>query len=168
MKKKLPCVYISTAPLLSRRLPQSWGSLGCPLSPYALLSTALLYKKWVLSKPCLSQFQPLWSKVNRGKGKPQPFRWLVLVQDKTWRACHLAEHCHQQTAPVPQEKDGCPVFRRERRSRSTVAWFSDLAVGVPLLPMHTYFQQSRLERRQSVKGCPAELSCALGPNLVSQ
>lgn len=141
------------------------GLSSLPVRPSVNSTT---YKKWVLCKPFLSQFQPLWSKVNRGEGKPQPFRWLFLVKEKTWRACHLAEHCHQQKAPVPQEKDGCPVFRRERRSRSTVARLSDLAVGVPLLPMHTYFQQSRLETRQRVKGCPAELSCARGPNSVSQ
>lgn len=159
MKKELPCIYIPTAPLLSHHLLQSWGSLGCPLSSYTPLSTALIYKKWVFCKPFLSQFQPLWSKMNKGERRPQPYRWLFLAQRRNLENLSSGRTLSSAERPCAPGEGW-----QARRSRGTGPrrWASRCS------PVHTYFHQSTLGRRQRVKGCPVKLSCALGPNSISQ
>lgn len=76
----LPRITHISAPLLSYCLLQSQGSLGCPLSPYILLSTALFLKKMNLCKPLLGQFQSLWSTVVRAEWRANPSSWLCFVQ----------------------------------------------------------------------------------------
>lgn len=49
-----------------------------PFTPFC--QQHYLLKKWVLCKASLSQLRTLWSKVNRGERRPQPSRWLLLVQ----------------------------------------------------------------------------------------
>lgn len=161
MKKKLPCVYIPTAPLLSHRLLQSWGSLGCPLSSYTLLLTALLYKILVLCKPFLSPFQPLWSKKNRGEGRSQTSRWLFLVQKQTLESLSPGRTLSSAESPcAPGEGRLTSLQKREEEQRHRGS------VLRPCSPMHMYFHQSQLGRRWRVKGCPAKLSSALGPNSI--
>lgn len=96
-------------------------------------STALLHKIWF-------SFRDFWANSSICEGNrrekrgypslPDAFSWF---KDRTWRVCLLRELLHQQKAPMPQGKDGCPVFERERRSRGAMAQFPDVVVEFPLL-----------------------------------
>lgn len=166
MKKKLPCVYISTAPLLSHHLLQSWGSLGCPFSFYIPLSRALVFLKnefsvrhhWANSRLCEAK----WIK----RGETPAFHMTFLASKAKLGDPVICENSLTSRKPL------CPRRRMAAKSSKERGGTEALRLGSRVWQWVSHYtpvsSHPGLRRRQRMKRCPDDLSCALGPNSVSQ